>query len=119
MRLTDEGPTQMDMRVLAHPVEGRFADARDLPADAGEKERRDVGRRITAMEVDGVRFRPEERPEGEGIAVLSTGALGRSLQAAHFRYLWDGSTVRQIYSFDTGDLFEPARLLDEDFRPCR
>ncbi len=119
MRMTEEGPMEMDMRVLSHPIKGVFADARDLAPDASEQERRDVGRQVLGLGADGLRFRPRERPAGEGVAVLSTRPLDSSGQAAHFRFLWDGSRVAEIYSFDTGELFALDRLEDPELKLVR
>lgn len=119
MGLTEEPACAMDMRVLAHPVNGRFADARDVAADASAEFRFGIGRAVLGLEVEGLRFRPDERPAGEGVAVLSTKSLGRSVQATHFRFMWDGSRIREIYSFDTGEQFAPDQLEDPKLELCR
>lgn len=110
MSFTDEPATELDMRVLSHPVKGVFADATHLDRHASEEERRALGRKVLELDVDGLRFHPVERPAGEGVAVLSTRPLGRSAQATHFRFLWDGLRIAGIYSFDTGETIPPGEM---------
>lgn len=110
---TQEAPIGLDMRMLCHPIKGRFWDLRGLsPPAAGldEKARREIGAMIPA-EAQGILFRPLERPAGTCIAILTGEVLERSTQTIHFRYMWDGKRIVLLYAFDReGTKIEAARL---------
>jgi len=96
---TKEPPIGLDMRLLKTPVRGSFLDLRHLPIDAARDELWRVGEAVGA-EVDGVVYRPPERPSGMCVAVLGAHVLGRSVQTVHYRFAWDGSRISVIYAFD-------------------
>ena len=98
------------MRMLVTPVRGRFLDLRHLAPGLSGKVRVDV-----PEDVDGLLFRPEERPSATCGAVLKGDVLGRSLQAAHYRYAWNGTRVSSVYAFDAiGREMLPESLAGED-----
>lgn len=100
LRRTDEPPIGLDMRMLTTPVDGmRFADLRDIPVDLPAEELREIGKRIPE-DLDGVLFRPVERPSATCIAVLPAVSLGQSVQSTHYRYVWNGQIISKLYAFD-------------------
>lgn len=101
---TNEGPIDLDMRMLMRRVEGRFLDARNLPIDVPKSVHRATGKAILERRANtnfsGVIFMSPERPSGEQVAVLTGEVLDRAVQSKHFRYTWDGTRVCCLYSFD-------------------
>lgn len=96
---TREGPVGLDMRMLKTPVNGRFLDLRDVPLDLDRADRWRLGDEV-GEDVDGVLYRPPERPSATCIAVLRGDVLGHSVQTVHYRYLWNGSRISTLYAFD-------------------
>lgn len=114
LRSTQEGATGLDMRMLRHPVNGKFWDLRDKIApvsEMDEKERWSIGKGIPDG-ADGVLYRSAERPAGTCIAILTGNVLGRSVQTVHFRYQWDGCRIAKLYVFnDEGTEISPDALI--------
>jgi len=112
---TDEPAVGLDMRMLATPICGTFLDLRHLGAGLTHDERRAIGMTVPTS-TQGVLYTAPERPSGECVAVLDGGVLGRSLQANHYRFLWDGQKMISLYAFDNeGRAFSPDMLSsDED-----
>lgn len=103
---TREEAIGLDMRMLKTPVQGTFVDLRGVdlallkdPSPAARKERWTIGNEVPA-EAQGVLYRTPERPSATCVAVLKAGALGRSLQTVHYRYVWNGHRVTKVYAFD-------------------
>lgn len=118
LEATGEGPIGLDMRMLCTPVDGSFWDLRGLsksPATLPERERRELGRNMPPG-AQGILYRPPERPAGTCLAIVTGDVLQRSQQTVHFRYVWNGQAIAQLYAFDkTGSLIEAAALgLDSD-----
>lgn len=110
LRRTGEPPIGLDMRMLVTPVGGHFLDVRHLPPRPRDKLAVDL-----PPEVDGLLFHPEERPTATCIAILRGDVLGRSVQAAHYRYAWNGTRVSSVYAFDAlGRELLPEALAGED-----
>lgn len=96
---TSEPAIGLDMRMLKTPVDGRFLDLRDIDPATDKDARWALGAGL-AEEVDGILYRPPERPSATCVAVRSASALQRSIQTVHYRYLWNGSKVTKLYAFD-------------------
>jgi hypothetical protein len=96
---TSEGPIGLDMRLFKTPVKGRFLDFRAHPLDLLEEQRWKLGDAVHA-EVDGVIYHPPERPTATCYAVLRGDVLGRTLQAVHYRFVWNGARISKLYAFD-------------------
>lgn len=96
---TDEPATGLDMRMLRTPVKGRFLDMRSVDPDLSGEERWRLGRDVDD-DLDGVLYRPPERPAATCVAVLKGTALGRSIQASHYRFVWSGHRITALYAFD-------------------
>jgi len=107
---TDQGAMGLDMRVLTRRVKGRFADCRAWGAGLERSDRWGRARQFLDVGVDGLLFRPDERPTATGIAVLSGIPLGRAMQGDHFRFAWDGERIRALYAFRDGSVVLPEAL---------
>lgn len=111
---TGEAPIGLDMRLLKTPVKGRFWDLRPLGLIADRDQRLEIGR-TAPVGADGILFRTAERPSGLALSVLNGECLGRSLQATHYRFVWDGTAISLLYAFDDrGTEIDPRRLAGED-----
>ena len=67
--------------------------------------------KLVGDNVDGVIFRPVERPTATAISVLNGGALKTTLQTVHYRFQWNGERISLLYAFDSeGTRIEPASL---------
>lgn len=110
LRRTQEPVVGLDMRMLVHPVSGSFLDLRPLGADLTHDDRRKVGEAVP-RDVAGILYHPAERPAGTCVAVLTGSALGRSVQANHYRFFWNGERMTKLYAFDdAGSVLTPEAL---------
>ncbi|UUY01306.1 RES family NAD+ phosphorylase [Sphingomonas sp. J315] len=89
----------LDMRVLTTRIRGEFADLRGAALPDNKSERWTIGDRLVKAQVDGVLFNCPERSGASCLAVLNSGVLERSVQADHFRFVWDGARILSLYSF--------------------
>jgi hypothetical protein len=48
----------------------------------------------------GALFKCPVRPAGTCVATFNGDVLARSVQAEHFRFVWNGRCVKSVYSFD-------------------
>ena len=117
MEATNEAPIGLDMRMLCTPVSGLFWDLRDvveLPADPGEKQRREIGASMPEA-AQGILYRPTERQAGTCVAVVTGDVLQRTQQTVHFRYMWDGTRISLLYVFNKeGTRIEAQALAGPD-----
>ena len=72
-----------------------------------------LGQDIVERGVDGVVFHSPERPAGNRYAVLNAQSLERAIQGDHYRYVWDGTRINELYSFNQGDVIDPEDLQRE------
>ena len=108
---TGEAAIALEMRELSRQVRGRFADGSDWPSDLGCKERLRRGLAVKEAGLDGLLYRPPERPTGLCACILRGEALAdRAIQRDHFKFLWDGSRVSTVYSFGTDTVYQPDDL---------
>ncbi len=107
---TSEEPTGLDMRVLVRPVTGTFLDGSVLPMEMDVSRRWAIGEAILDAGYDGIVFSPACRPSGRFVAILNPDTLGEAKQAEHFRFVWDGKAITQIYSFSDGKAWTPEQL---------
>lgn len=105
---TDEPPTGLDMRMLKTPVSGRFWDLRAKGVQSSRAKCMELGASLP-KDADGILFRPAERPSGTALVVVNGGALGKAVQTVHYRYIWNGRKISQVYSFD-----EKGRKIEAD-----
>ena len=106
LRRTLEAPIGLDMRLLKTPVHGRFADLTAASPNLGFEERTKLVSDLPA-DIDGVVFRPAERPTHQCLAVLNGATLGYTLQSAHYRFWWDGARIATVYAFDDARPLNP------------
>lgn len=99
LRNTRVSKIGLDMRVLTTRIHGKFADFRGHDLPDNKSERWTIGDRLVEAKVDGVLFNCPERRGATCLAVLNGGVLERSVQADHFRFVWDGARILSVYSF--------------------
>jgi hypothetical protein len=110
---TSEPPIGLDMRMFNTPVEGRFVDLRSVDTAEIVSRAREFGASLPD-DVDGILYRPIERPSATAISIVSGKVLGKTLQSAHYRYLWNGEFISLLYAFDEiGTKIEPSFLAGE------
>jgi hypothetical protein len=111
---TAEPPVGLDMRMFKTPVTGNFVDLRSLDALAVQSRGRQLADNMPEN-IDGILFHPIERPTATAISVMNGLVLGRTLQTVHYRYVWNGERISQVYAFDeAGSKIEPANLQGEE-----
>jgi hypothetical protein len=107
---TTEAPIGLEMREISRQVKGRFANGLDWDPGLDLVERRRLGREVAEAGFDGLLFRPAERPSGICVSVLKGEVLQRAVQRDHFKFVWDGTRVRVVYSFTSGAEYHPDDL---------
>ncbi|BCH05359.1 hypothetical protein MesoLj131b_73580 (plasmid) [Mesorhizobium sp. 131-2-5] len=110
---TEEPPIDLDMRVLGTRVKGRFADLRALDPNLTQPARWEVGEELLNAGASGALFKCPDRPAGTCVAIFNGDVLARSVQAEHFRFVWDGHRIKSVYSFDKGENFRADDLFKE------
>src|SRR5215831_2061642 len=110
---TNEPPLDLDMRVLCTRVKGTFADLRSLDPSLTQKARWQIGEELLNVGANGGQFRCPFRRAGTCLAIFNGDVLERSVQAEHFRFVWDGQRVRSVYSFDKGENFRADDLFKD------
>lgn len=112
---TSEAPVNLDMRMLSRPVQGKFADLRQLTTTIGKVERWDLGFQFAQNEIDGVIFRSHLRPSGMCLGILNNRTLGNAIQGNHYSFAWDGKQIRSLYSFnEEANVINPLDLFLDD-----
>jgi hypothetical protein len=95
---TAQPPHALEMRLLRHPLKGRFARLGNLSGLA-QDERWAFGESLY-QDWDGAIFDCPFATEGRTIAVFNSDCLGTSIQGDHFRFWWDGNRIGNIYNFN-------------------
>lgn len=111
---TSEPPLDLDMRVLCTRVKGIFADLRGLDPTLTQSARWRIGEGLLQSGWAGALFRSPYRDAGTCLAVFTGDVLERSLQAEHFRFVWDGSAVKSVYSFNSAQTLLPEAIFSSD-----
>ncbi len=88
----------IEMRLLKHPVKGRFAVLGNLDR-LSQEQRWQLGASLYE-EWDGAIFQCPAAPSGRAVAVFNSECLSKSVQDDHFRFWWDGTRIRNIYNFN-------------------
>ena len=52
-------------------------------------------------------------PRFRAVAVFDQAVLGRAIQSDHYRFVWDGETVRTIGNFSNEEVIDRDRLFAE------
>lgn len=110
---TQEPPFGLDMRLLVTPVAGNFVDLCDAPFEFDEIKRREFGGQLYDDGVQGILFRHPEHRAAQALVVFDQAVLGRTVQSAHYRFVWDGKAISKIYEFANGQEITRADLLAE------
>lgn len=113
LRRTEEPPMGLDMRLLVTRAQGEFIDLTDTPIDEDQHRRWAFGRELYEGEANGILFHLLEQPQTEALAVFDNRVLGKTVQSAHYRFIWDGKVVRKIYDFGKGEEYLREDLLAE------
>jgi hypothetical protein len=117
MEATDEAPIGLDMRMFCTPVSGVFWDLRDAVfslAGLDQEGRYGLGAKLP-KDAQGILYRPAERPTGTCLTVVTGDVLQRSQQTVHYRYVWDGQRISQLYAFDNeGRRIEADKLASHE-----
>ncbi|MEA2822981.1 MAG: hypothetical protein QOJ86_4985 [Bradyrhizobium sp.] len=100
---TSEEAVGQDMRVLCRRVTGTFVDLTALDPGLPQGERWKIGQKLYDDGVSGIIYRRAAYAEYRFLSVFDGALLGRALQGAHYRFVWDGKAVKSIYDFSKGD----------------
>jgi hypothetical protein len=100
---TNEAPIGQDMRVLCRRVTGKFTDLTALDPALPQADRWKIGHKLFDDGATGIIYRRAGFAEHRFLSVFDGSVLGRALQGAHYRFVWDGKTVKSIYDFTKGD----------------
>lgn len=99
---TNEEPIGQDMRVLCRRVTEKFTDLTALDPTLPQADRWRIGQKLFDDGAIGIIYRLPGFGEHRFLSVFD-GTVGRALQGAHYRFVWDGKTVKSIYDFSKGD----------------
>ena len=108
---TNEDAMGQDMRVLRRRVTGTLIDLSAVDPGLEKGERWKIGREIYENGAAGIIYRRSSFGEHRFVSVFDGAILGRALQDAHYRFEWDGNSIRNIYDFSKGDTITRAQLL--------
>jgi hypothetical protein len=104
MRYTSEPPMEIDMRVLRANLSGRLHDIRDLERahpDIYDKldysASQALATRLRAAGSWGIVYDSVRHTGGECGALLRPSVLTRCRQAQHLAYVWDGTSITNVY----------------------
>jgi hypothetical protein len=100
---TDDPPQGLDMRVISNSVSGTFADLRPISSVLDQQSRWEIGRKLYDGGATGILFGLPEVGGAEFVGIFSKQALiGSAMQAAHYRFQWDGRSIAKVYDFTNG-----------------
>lgn len=105
---TQEPPTGLDMRLLVTRIQGELVDLTEQSWNDDRDRRWAAGREIYEAGANGILFRSPDAPQCLAVTVFDNGLLGRTIQSAHYRFVWDGEKIRKVYDF-SGDGTELSR----------
>jgi RES domain-containing protein len=100
---TKEEAMGQDMRVLCRRVTGKFTDLTGLDPGLPQPERWKIGQKLCDDGATGIVYRRPDYADHRFLCVFDGSVLGRALQGAHYRFVWDGKTVKSIYDFTKGE----------------
>jgi hypothetical protein len=114
LRRTAEPQTFLEMRQIIRPVRGSYVDATEWDGMDDRKRRLKLGKAAADEGLDGILFRPHERPSARCVVVLKAECLGRPVQGEHFKYIWNGQRISVLYAFGTAKEHDPDLLGREE-----
>ncbi len=110
---TQEPPMDLDMRLLVTRVHGDFVDLIEERIDVSQAQRWNLGERLYKDNSKGILFHPPEQSWVTALAIFDNRVLGRTVQGAHYRFVWDGQRVSKVYDFTDGREMLRDELLAE------
>ena len=102
LEATNEQPIGVDMRMLCTPVDGKFWDLRGIKGSLttfSKHQLHELGSKLPAG-AQGILYHPSERPAGTCLSIVTGEVLQRAQQTVHFRYMWAGNCISQLYALD-------------------
>ena len=108
---TNEEAIGQDMRVLRRRVTGTLIDLTAVEPGLAQAERWNIGQEMFENGAAGIIYRRTGFGEHRFVSVFNGAVLGRALQDVHYRFEWDGRTIRNIYDFSKGDTVTRDQLL--------
>lgn len=111
---TSEVPMGLDMRMFTRRIAGKFSDLTKLDPNLSQAERRKIGHQLHDAGAAGVLFLRPGFGNRRFLAVFDGAMLGRAVQGAHYRFVWDGRTIKSIYDFSSGSEILRSGLVGPD-----
>jgi hypothetical protein len=111
---TGEPAMGLDMRVFARRITGSFHDLTKLDPNLPKAERRKIGHQLRDSGSPGVLFCRPGFGEHRFLSVFDGALLPRAVQGAHYRFVWDGQKIKNIYDFSDGKEILRGALLVPD-----
>jgi hypothetical protein len=108
---TDEAPINLEMRMLSTRIIGSFVDLTALDRNLSEAERWAIGQELYDDGAAGVIFQRPHFASQRFLGAFDGSVLGRSVQGSHYKFLWDGKTIKSVYDFTDGTEILRAELL--------
>jgi len=106
-----ETAIDVEMRALVHKVKGRFADLTGIPFEGDQAKRWKLGAELYESDVQGIIFHRPDLPGVRAVTVFDQNALGRTVQADHFRFVWNGEGIQRIGNFSTNEVMDRETLM--------
>ncbi|MCC5611627.1 RES family NAD+ phosphorylase [Nostoc sp. CHAB 5834] len=111
LKCTNLPKVGLDMRVLTTRISGRFVDLTNERLPDNPEDRWKLGDEFVRDGIAGILFDCPMRPGSTCLSVLDNNTLDRSVQADHFRFIWNGERISLLYSFSgPGSEIDPALL---------
>lgn len=111
LRSTGMPKMGLDMRVLKTRVAGNFVDLRGTALPEERQARWILGDKFYEANIDGVLFDCPARSGSTCLSLLNGSLLNRTMQADHFRFIWNGEIISSLYSFSgEGKIISPEDL---------
>jgi hypothetical protein len=108
---TDEAPMDLEMRMLSIRVKAELVDLTSLEGNLTQGERWVIGEKLCNDGAAGVVFCRQNFSNEHFLAVFDGRVLGRSIQGAHYKFIWDGELIKSIYDFTDGTEILRSELL--------
>ena len=113
---TDEEAMGQDMRVLCRHVTSTLIDLTGLGTALAQAERWKIGQGLWEDDASGIIYCRPGFGGQQFVSVFDGRVLGPAVQGAHYRFLWDGKTIKSIYDFSAGEAILRDDLLAVSLR---
>ncbi|MGO6690742.1 RES family NAD+ phosphorylase [Rhizobium johnstonii] len=112
---TADPPQGLDMRVISNSVVGTFVDLRATPDKLDHQAIWSIGKDLYNGGAMGALFTIPEILGSQFAAIFSKACLVESaVQAAHYRFQWDGNSISKIYDFADGKDLTRGQILSSN-----